>query len=99
VTLGLDRTVWILLIVILGGVGSLIGTVIGVVVALMFEVVVTRFTDRYLTVMGVTFLLLVLFAPNGIMGAVNSRLRRSRRGPGPGPERGAFDEPPPERPS
>ena len=86
VTLSLDRTVWILLIVILGGVGSLVGTVLGVIVALMFEVVVTRFTDRYLTAMGITFLLLVLFAPNGIMGAVDSirrmygRRRRDARG-------------------
>ncbi len=80
VTLSLDRTVWILLIVILGGVGSLGGTVIGVFVALMFEVVVTRFTERYLTAMGITFLLLVLFAPNGIMGVVDSiRNRFARR--------------------
>ncbi len=80
VTLSLDRTVWILLIVILGGVGSLGGTVIGVFVAMMFEVVVTRFTERYLTAMGITFLLLVLFAPNGIMGVVDSiRNRFARR--------------------
>ena len=71
-TLSLDRTVWILLVVILGGVGSLVGTVLGVIVALMFEVVVTRFTDRYLTAMGITFLLLVLFAPGGIMGAFDA---------------------------
>jgi branched-chain amino acid transport system permease protein len=79
VTLGLDRTVWILLIVILGGVGSLFGTVLGVIVALMFEVVVTRFTERYLTAMGITFLLLVLFAPNGIMGVVDSLKQRYRQ--------------------
>jgi branched-chain amino acid transport system permease protein len=79
VTLDLDRTVWILLIVILGGVGSLGGTVVGVFIALMFEVVVTRFTDRYLTAMGITFLLLVLFAPNGIMGAVDGVRRRLER--------------------
>ena len=77
-TLSLDRTVWILLVVILGGVGSLSGTVVGVIVALMFEVVVTRYTDRYLTAMGITFLLLVLFAPNGIMGAIDAL--RSRFG-------------------
>lgn len=75
-TLSLDRTVWTLLIVILGGVGSLVGTMLGVVLALMFEVVVTRFTDRYLTAMGITFLLLVLFAPNGIMGAVDATRAR-----------------------
>ena len=79
VTLDLDRTVWILLIVILGGVGNLGGTVIGVFIALMFEVVVTRFTDRYLTAMGITFLLLVLFAPNGITGAVDGLRRRFDR--------------------
>ena len=79
VTLDLDRTVWILLIVILGGVGSLGGTVVGVFIALMFEVVVTRYTDRYLTAMGITFLLLVLFAPNGITGAVDGLRRRFDR--------------------
>jgi branched-chain amino acid transport system permease protein len=79
-SLDLDRTVWILLIVILGGVGSLGGTVVGVFIALMFEVAVTRFTDRYLTAMGITFLLLVLFAPNGLAGALESLQRRVRRG-------------------
>jgi branched-chain amino acid transport system permease protein len=79
VTLDLDRTVWILLIVILGGVGNLGGTVVGVFIAMMFEVVVTRFTDRYLTAMGITFLLLVLFAPNGITGAVEGLKRRFDR--------------------
>jgi branched-chain amino acid transport system permease protein len=79
VSLDLDRTVWILLIVILGGVGSLGGTVVGVFIALMFEVAVTRYTDRYLTAMGITFLLLVLFAPNGITGAVDGLRRRFDR--------------------
>jgi hypothetical protein len=45
----------------------------------MFEVVVTRYTDRYLTAMGITFLLLVLFAPNGITGAVDGLKRRFDR--------------------
>ncbi len=67
-SLGLDRTVWILLVVILGGTGSLTGSVIGVIVALLFEVVVSRYTERYLTVEGVVFLLIVLFAPEGIVG-------------------------------
>lgn len=72
VSLGLDRTVWLLLIVILGGIRNLNGAVIGTVIALLFEVVVTRYTDRYLTAMGLTFLLLILFAPNGITGIANS---------------------------
>lgn len=94
VTLGLDRTVWILLIVILGGVTSLFGSVLGVIIAVMFEVVVTRFTERYLTAMGVTFLLLVLFAPNGIMGAVDAARRRfGRRAGGDGARQGARASP------
>lgn len=87
-TLSMDRTVWVLLVVILGGVGSLGGTVLGVIVGILFEVVVTTFTGRYLTVMGITFLLLVLFAPNGIMGAIDglrSRFGRRRAVEAPNP--------------
>lgn len=75
-TVSLDRTVWLLLAVILGGVNSLIGPVIGVIIALWFEVTVSRYTDRYLTVMGITFVLIVLFAPNGVMGVFNQIKRR-----------------------
>lgn len=75
-SLGLDRTVWILLVVILGGVGSLTGTVIGVTIALLFEVVVSQYTDRYLTMMGLAFLLVVLFAPNGVVGWFDALRKR-----------------------
>jgi len=78
-TVGLDRTVWLLLAVILGGINSLVGPIMGVIIALWFEVTVSRYTDRYLTVMGITFIFIVLFAPNGIMGVIDQAKRRYER--------------------
>jgi branched-chain amino acid transport system permease protein len=77
-SLSLERTVWILLVVILGGVGSLLGTVIGVIIALLFEVVVSQYTDRYLMMMGFAFLLVILFTPNGIVGWFDALQKRRR---------------------
>lgn len=61
-------TIWILLTVILGGVDYFWGPVIGVTVVVWLDVFISSMTDRYNSVIGLIFLLIVLFSPNGILG-------------------------------
>jgi branched-chain amino acid transport system permease protein len=77
-TIQLSRTIWILLVVILGGARHFWGPVLGTVIAIWLDVVISQLTPRYSTVIGVVFLVVILAAPNGILGFLEEA-RRSRR--------------------
>ncbi len=89
--LDLFRSVWVLVVSILGGVGSLIGAIIGTSIVVLLQTVVSQITPRYMTIIGLVFLFTILFAPDGITGrvrAVRQRLRRERPLGGPAIEVG-----------
>ena len=71
-TMQLSRTIWVLLMVILGGANYFWGPVVGAFVAVWLDVLVSQVTERYNTVIGVIFVLTVLFSPNGILGLVDA---------------------------
>ena len=62
-----------LLWVLLGGAGSILGPLVGT--ALMFYLLdaASRITDATLLVVGLALIVLVLFAPRGLLGALRSR--------------------------
>ncbi len=67
-----------LLMVILGGTGTLLGPLIGALLITGVENVVGTFTPRWPTVLGLLYVFVVLFARDGIIGTA-ARLRRIRR--------------------
>jgi branched-chain amino acid transport system permease protein len=77
-TMQLSRTIWILLVVILGGANYFWGPVVGTVIAVWLDVIISQMTPRYNTVIGVIFVAVVLLTPNGIMGLLD-RTRRALR--------------------
>jgi hypothetical protein len=58
-----------LLMSILGGVGTLTGAFVGAAVVIYIENDVSSWLARWQTLLGVVFVLVVLFAPDGIVGA------------------------------
>jgi branched-chain amino acid transport system permease protein len=58
----------LMVMVILGGMGSLFGPVIGSIVYLLLEELLSQFTEYWAMIMGPLLLLIVLFAHGGIMG-------------------------------
>lgn len=74
-----------LIIVIVGGMGTLVGPVIGTFLFVLFHKVVEAFTEYWQFWMGITFIAIVIVAPDGIYGRLRSlvdalgrvRLRRS----------------------
>jgi branched-chain amino acid transport system permease protein len=76
-SLQLSRTIWVLLMVILGGAAYFWGPVVGTVVAVGLDVLISQYSERYNLVIGVIFLLVILFAPNGILGGL-ARLTSKR---------------------
>jgi branched-chain amino acid transport system permease protein len=63
-----------LLMVIIGGTGTLGGAVLGAAAFILLQSLVSTYTERWMLILGVTFILLVLFAPGGIVGALRGRI-------------------------
>jgi branched-chain amino acid transport system permease protein len=71
-TIALSRTIWVLLTVILGGASYFFGPVVGTTVAVWLDVLISQGTERYNLVVGVIFLLIVLFSPTGLLGLLDT---------------------------
>ena len=65
-----------LLMVILGGAGTLAGPAVGAVVIVFLENVISTYTQRWLMILGVIYVVVTLFAPRGLMGLVQDYYRR-----------------------
>ncbi|WP_315801617.1 MULTISPECIES: branched-chain amino acid ABC transporter permease [unclassified Bradyrhizobium] len=65
----------LMVMVILGGMGTLMGPVVGAVVFLVLEEVLSQITEYWALIMGPLLLLIVLFGRGGIMGMLG-RLNR-----------------------
>lgn len=77
-TMAMSRTIWVLLMVILGGASYFWGPVLGTFLAVWLDVLVSGVTERYNTVIGVIFVLTILFSPTGVLGLLDS-LRKNHR--------------------
>ncbi len=80
-TVALTQSVQGLLMAITGGVGTLFGAFIGSATILMLENVVSSYTERWQTVLGLTFIFVMIFAPEGIVGKLGALLARASRKP------------------
>lgn len=63
-----------LIMVILGGAGTLLGPALGAAVIVVLENAISAHTERWLTVLGLIYVAVTLFAPAGIVGFVRARL-------------------------
>jgi branched-chain amino acid transport system permease protein len=74
------RSAEVLLMVILGGAGTLMGPAVGAMLIVLLENLISTYTERWVTVLGIIYVLVALLAPNGIAGLIAS-LRKQRGGP------------------
>ncbi|OLB97032.1 MAG: hypothetical protein AUH30_11205 [Candidatus Rokubacteria bacterium 13_1_40CM_68_15] len=63
-----------LLMVIIGGTGTLFGGVLGAAAFILLQSLVSSYTERWMLILGLTFILFVLFAPGGVIGALKGRI-------------------------
>ncbi|MGA2463426.1 MAG: branched-chain amino acid ABC transporter permease [Thermodesulfobacteriota bacterium] len=66
------------LMVLLGGPGTLIGPAIGAVVIVLLKNIISGWTTRWLLFIGLIYVLVVIFTPNGILGLVNKFILKKR---------------------
>ena len=85
-TVNLTQSVQGRLVVVLGGPGTLFGAVLGSAVVVGIQNVVSLYTERWITVMGIIFVLTVLLARNGLIGRFGdlaALIARARARPAP----------------
>jgi branched-chain amino acid transport system permease protein len=58
-----------LMMVITGGIGTLVGPVIGAMVFMLIEDVLSSYTEHWMLFTGAIFVLMVIFLPGGLVGA------------------------------
>jgi branched-chain amino acid transport system permease protein len=69
-TVSLSQSVEALLMAIVGGIGTLFGAFVGAATIIVLENTVSAYTERWPTVLGVTFIVVMIFAPEGIVGTI-----------------------------
>lgn len=71
----LGSTLDVLVVAVIGGVGSLGGAFVGAAVLTLLTNFAQNVTDRYMTLTGIVFILILLFAPSGI-GGIGRQVKR-----------------------
>ena len=79
-SLSLQASAEVLLAVIAGGSGTLAGPVVGAVVVVFLKNFVSSYVERWNMLLGIVFLLIVLFLPEGLVPGVKRLLSRLRSG-------------------
>jgi branched-chain amino acid transport system permease protein len=78
-TVALAQSVKGLLMAITGGIGTLFGAFVGSTAILTLENVVSSYTERWQTALGLTFILVMIFAPEGLLGKLRALFARPLR--------------------
>ncbi len=68
-----------LIMVILGGAGTLLGPALGSAVIVLLENAISTYTQRWVTVLGLIYVAVTLFAPSGLVGLFRRGAARTSR--------------------
>ncbi len=60
-----------LMMVIVGGIGTLVGPVLGAVIFILVEEILSSYTEHWMLLTGLIFVAMVIFLPGGLVGAVD----------------------------
>ncbi|HEX3096380.1 MAG TPA: branched-chain amino acid ABC transporter permease [Usitatibacter sp.] len=77
-TVGLAQSVEGLLMAIVGGVGTLFGGLVGSVIIIALESLVSAYTERWMMALGLLFIFTMIFAPSGLLGRVRELVGKRR---------------------
>ncbi len=69
----IDWTAYVIFIVVIGGIGTMEGPIIGVVIFYLLQYYLAALGSWYLILLGTLAILLMLFAPTGVWGVISRR--------------------------
>jgi branched-chain amino acid transport system permease protein len=67
----IDWTAYVIFIVVIGGIGTMEGPIIGVVIFYLLQYYLAALGSWYLILLGTLAILLMLFAPTGVWGVIS----------------------------
>jgi branched-chain amino acid transport system permease protein len=70
----IDWTAYVIFIVVIGGIGTMEGPIIGVVIFYLLQYYLAALGSWYLILLGGLAILLMLFAPSGVWGVISHSL-------------------------
>jgi branched-chain amino acid transport system permease protein len=76
-SVGLARSIDLLIVVVVGGASYLGGSYLGAAVVAVFESIIQDYTKYYVAAEGALFILILLIAPQGLMG-IGEQMRKRR---------------------
>jgi branched-chain amino acid transport system permease protein len=68
-----DWTAYVLFIVIIGGIGTIEGPIIGVIIFFLLQSLLADYGSWYLFTLGIIGIVVMLFAPRGIWGLITDK--------------------------
>lgn len=74
-SLGLAQSGLVLFMTYIGGSGLLLGPALGALIVTVMQTLISRFTSAWAFYLGITFVLVVLFAPGGLAGLIANHWR------------------------
>jgi branched-chain amino acid transport system permease protein len=75
----LTASIEIILMVILGGPGTLIGPALGACIIVFLKNFISAYTQRWLLIVGTIYILTILYAPQGLVNLVKDFLKRGQK--------------------
>jgi branched-chain amino acid transport system permease protein len=69
------RSTEAVLMVILGGSGTFLGPLVGTTIIVIIKNIVSIYTQRWTFVLGMAYILIILFAEKGVMGALKGKMK------------------------
>ena len=75
-TVALAQSVEGLLMAIVGGIGTLFGAFVGAATIIVLQNTVSAYTERWPTALGIAFIVVMIFAPEGVIGTIRTALAR-----------------------
>jgi branched-chain amino acid transport system permease protein len=75
----LTASIEIILMVILGGPGTLIGPALGACIIVFLKNFISAYTQRWLLIVGTIYILTILYAPQGLMNLIKDFLKRRQK--------------------
>ena len=74
--LSVDTSAKVLLMMILGGMGTLFGPALGALIIVFFENLISGYTERWLSILGLIYIIVIFFTRKGIYRSVTKFVRR-----------------------